>query len=619
MAIDLDNEESATESVGARGRARRRLAYLLMVVLAVLLLAFIPPLVNVNRFQRRVDSNISAALGRPVHFDRLSLNLLPMPGFTLENFVIEEDPAFGYEPTLHADEVRINVRFSSLWRRRVEFSSISFTDPSVNLVHTSDGRWNLQALLLQASHIPAAPTAQAHAGPAPRFPYIEATGAHVNLKLDQEKMPVALTDADFALWQPEEHQWRLRIEAHPMRTDITPGESGTVRVEGTMGGEGEHATLADMPIDLHATWQDAQLGGMTSLLLGRDAGLRGDLAASVATVGTIGRNTIVATLSVDNVRRADFIPPQPLSLSVGCRAAAGNSFHSFKSIECRLPPADSSTPAMLALVASVPDVRQPELSSIRVDVPSLSSQTLFEWLGVATPHPPTAFAGRGTLTGALQWGAGTQTVEQTAGRQAQQPASQPAWTGELKLSGEWLQLPALGDDGAPLEDIVLSSTPAVVPAVSSRRSAKLENLPQPTHDGFDLASVTLPLGGARAATLTGHVDDSGYSLHLGGTVALDQLFALGDAIPQFGDGLRRLLAPEDAVAPPDSQSSTETTAKAATTTRGHGVAELPKPAKPEPAPPVSIDITAMRSWGGVQMWSQAAPAPSAPRRRHRAH
>ena len=147
MTNATHDEESAIDSAGQPGRTRRRFAYFLIVLAAILMLAFIPPLINAGRFQHRVDAEISAALGRPVHFDRLSLNLLPMPGFTLENLVIEEDPAFGYEPTLRADEVRINLRLSSLWRHRVEFSSISFTDPSVNLVHTSDGRWNLQGLL----------------------------------------------------------------------------------------------------------------------------------------------------------------------------------------------------------------------------------------------------------------------------------------------------------------------------------------------------------------------------------------------------------------------------------------------------------------------------------------
>ena len=242
MPTDIHDEEQEIEA-GPPGRLRRRLGFALIAVLMILLLAFIPPLINVSRFQRRVDGNISAALGRPVHFTQLTLNLLPLPGFTLENFVIDEDPAFGSEPTLRADEVRITLRLSSLWRRRVEFSSISFTDPSVNLVHNPDGRWNIQGLLLQASHIQAAPTAQRYAGPAPRFPYIEATGARLNLKLGEEKTPVSLTDADFALWLPEEHQWHLRLEAQPVRTDMAPGRDGHI-ASGRHAGRCGHAQLA---------------------------------------------------------------------------------------------------------------------------------------------------------------------------------------------------------------------------------------------------------------------------------------------------------------------------------------------------------------------------------------
>src|SRR6185437_13751380 len=115
------------------------------------------------------------------------------------------------------------------------------------------------------------------------------------LKLDQEKTSVALTNADFALWQPAEHQWHLRIEAHPIRTDIAPGASGTVRIEGTLGSDAHQASLAAMPIDLHAEWRDTQLGGLTSLLLGRDAGMRGDLGASATILGTVGKNNITAS------------------------------------------------------------------------------------------------------------------------------------------------------------------------------------------------------------------------------------------------------------------------------------------------------------------------------------
>src|SRR5277367_5741494 len=211
-------------------RTLRRLLYLALAALTVLLLVLLPPLISLNRYQKRIANSISDSLGRPVHLDKVSLNLVPLPGFTLENLVVDEDPAFGSEPVIRADSVRVTLRISSLWRGRVEFSTISFNDPSVNLVHLTNGKWNLESILLHAAHIDAAPTAQKKAGPAPRFPYIEATGARLNLKLDHEKTPISLTDADFALWLPDPQQWHLRIQARPARTDTNVTDTGTLQL-----------------------------------------------------------------------------------------------------------------------------------------------------------------------------------------------------------------------------------------------------------------------------------------------------------------------------------------------------------------------------------------------------
>src|SRR5580700_7683863 len=167
-----DTDDETAKGAQPRSRGRISLVVLFALLVVFLLIAFLPPLVNVSRFQHRIASNISSALGRPVHFDKVSLTLLPMPGFTLDNFVIDEDPAFGYEPILRADQVQVTLRLSSLWHSHTEFSKIAFSDPSVNLVYTN-GRWNIESLLLQASHLEAAPTAQRFAGPARRFPYIE--------------------------------------------------------------------------------------------------------------------------------------------------------------------------------------------------------------------------------------------------------------------------------------------------------------------------------------------------------------------------------------------------------------------------------------------------------------
>ena len=309
---NLSSAEEAGTAASARKSNRGLIALLILLVL-ILLLTFIPPLLNVSRFQQRIASNIGASLGRPVHFQRLSLSLLPLPGFTLERFVVEEDPAFGAEPILRADTVQATVRLVSIFSSHVEFSKISLTEPSLNLVRNADGQWNLESVLLHTSHIQAAPTAQRHAGPAPRFPYIEATGARVNLKLDREKTPYSLTDADLALWLPEPHQWHFRLEARPTRTDTIPAETGTLRLEGTLG----HANAAGgnlplPPINLQGSWQDVQLTGLSRLLLGRDSGLRGDLTLDIKVVGGLGSAAIATNLKLARVLPRRLRSPAPV-------------------------------------------------------------------------------------------------------------------------------------------------------------------------------------------------------------------------------------------------------------------------------------------------------------------
>jgi len=187
--LSAASTETNTEENGL-SRIKRRLLWTCVVAGVVLLLVLLPPLLNVNRLQRRIAASMSASLGRTVHLDQVSLHLLPVPGFTLENLVVSEDPAFGSEPVIRANTVEVTLRPSSLWRRQVEFSSIKFVEPSLNLVRNAQGVWNVQSLLMHAASVNTAPTEQSKAGPAPRFPYIEATGARVNLKIGEEKKPV---------------------------------------------------------------------------------------------------------------------------------------------------------------------------------------------------------------------------------------------------------------------------------------------------------------------------------------------------------------------------------------------------------------------------------------------
>ena len=585
---DLDTNPAASPS---HPRGHRRLIAVFCLLVVLLLLTFIPPLLNVNRFQLRIARNISASIGRPVHFKSVTFNLLPLPGFTLEEFVVDEDPVFGSEPILFANQVRVTLRVSSLWKH-AEFSKISLTDPSVNLVRAPDGHWNIEGILLQASHLQAAPTAQRFAGTARRFPYIEATGARLNLKLGQEKTPFSLTDTDFALWLPEPHQWHLRLEAHPMRTDAAPGDTGTVRVEGTLGGADLSASsLADIPIDLSGDWREAQLGGLSSLIFANDPGLRGDFSIVFAIRGTVGQNAIATNIKVAKARRADFVPDRMLSLNATCNANARNSFQSFTAIECHWPPADSSDPSLLILTADLPDVRNPRTATLNITVPALPADTFFNWLNVATRHAPN---GTGTLSGTLAFGQNSE-PSPAASRHSPlptAPSNAPStWTGELEFSSSSIEIDPVSHRSIPLSDVLLRSTP---PPTAPSAHSRTPPAAAPAPDSFDLQPVSIALGGKQPATLEGHVDDTGYTLHLTGTIICANLLELGNAVPQFGEGLQDALD-KIAAATPDPGPSLKS---------GRSLDYILS------SVPIRVDITATRTWGSTQTWRETiSPAP----------
>jgi AsmA family len=539
----------------------RRLLYLAFAALALLLLILLPPYISVNRYQRRIATSIGESLGRPVHLDKVSLNLLPLPGFTLENFVVDEDPAFGSEPVIRANSVRATLRLSSLWSRRVEFSTISFTEPSVNLVHAASGKWNLESILFHASHVAAAPTDQKKAGPAPRFPYIEATGARLNLKLDHEKTPISLTDADFALWLPDPQQWHLRLSAHPARTDTDVSDTGTLELEGTLG---RAASLGQVPISLRGEWRNVPLGEGSRVLLGRDAGFRGEMTLTANAQGTISNSAIQGRLRLTDARRADFVPAQPLSVDLQCLGTATSNFHAFEDLHCSWPPAGSSDAPIIAVSGTLPDVRNLRSATFQIGTPGLGAPTLLQWYRIASARVPSDISATGALTGSLSY------APKTGGNLPLQ--------GDLLITNASLINPHAGPTSLVVGNVALSSTVATAPQT---RHTKNHSPAAQVADGFQLAPTTLALGGKDPATLDGRFDATGYRLHLTGMASITRLQALAAAIPQLGDGLNEVLP----------------------TNRAAG--------------PFRIDLTATRPWGNTQTWTDNTRLPAPHHTPHR--
>jgi hypothetical protein len=484
--------ESTDEEVGVDRPSRRRRWWWWVCALVVVLLLLTPPLLNVSRLRRRIAASMSASLGRPVHLDNVTLHLVPMPGFTLQNLVVSEDPAFGAEPIIRANSVDVTLRPSSLWRRQVEIATISFDQPSLNLVRNARGEWNLQSLLMHAAQVTTAPTAQRRAGPEPRFPYIEASEARVNLKLGEEKKPFSLTEADFALWVTSAQEWRVRLKGTPARTDTNVSDPGTVKLEGSLQ---RAATMAAVPVDMTASWAGAPMGEASKLLTGEDAGWRGNLSFEATLVGTLGAAKLSAKVHMEDLRRAEFVPVATLDVQASCRATLDVTAAVLTNPDCsaKTPQAEGAkAEGRVVAIADSVDLPTLDATGLRVGMTGVPNAWLLDWARLFSQRIPAGERPGGTVAG---------TVLFTSARKGAKADWQGALHGEI--------------DGATVHPV----------AVTTRA------------EGFVLApfSLTPTLG------MTGMATKTGYALTLSGTATEAQVVALRALAPPLGDGLPEAL------------------------------------------------------------------------------
>lgn len=486
-------------------RAKRRLAAAIGALLLIALL--VPPWINLRRFHRNVSGALAEAVGRPVSVGEIHLRLLPQPGFDLDNFTLADDPAFSAEPVLRADEVTASLSLSSLWRGRLEIARISLKEPSVNLVRSQDGRWNIESLLSRAAHVPAAPTAtrpQARA----RFPYIEAEGAQVNFKLGQEKVVYALREADFALWLASEDEWRMRLEARPVRNDAALSDTGTLRVEATVQRPAQQrAGLLQVRMAL----EKAQLGQFTKLVLGRDLGWRGTLSADADLAGPPGRLTLSLRTSLENFRRYDIAAADNLSFQGLCTANYRATGAVVSGIECHLP-LGSGEVAVRGSIGDLFGARRYDLSIAANDVPGpvLAALARHGKKGL-----PADLGGTGDLDAAFTL------------RTPPAPAGAPAiWAGGGTIADFSLRSETLGPEfklGTVAFALVKPGEPQ--PGLGLTGSADL-----PRGVRMAILPVTLPLGGPGVSFADGWLARDGYRFHVEGDAQLQRLLQVASAL-----------------------------------------------------------------------------------------
>jgi AsmA protein len=487
--------------------ALKRRTKLVAVLAGVLLLGiFLPPNINGTRFRDRLAPALSAALGRTVTIGQVKYRLLPRPGFDLYDFRVADEPAFGAEPLLMCGKVTADLRLTSLWQGRLEIATLKLTDdaapPSLNLV-LANGHWNLESLILRAGQVPSAPTAKRRAEQRARFPYIEASGGRINLKIGTEKKPYTLTNTDFALWLASEDLWHVRMEGHPVRTDMNLNDTGTVKLEGDLQRSRE---LANMPVALNLSWEKTQLGQFSSLLLGQDRGWRGDLQGNAQLAGTPANLRVAAAAELSHVRRYDINRDSMPRLRTRC---LGDAIHGMLDLKCDTP---LDTGGLLLTA------RWSAATPFDYDLSAVANHVPLSVLATFARHARRTLPDDLTATGDCNAAFGFHSHNGVRN-----------WHG-AGMTSPFLLESSVAEKPFPVSSVKFHAGPLETsPPLAAKKGKQPAPSPTPEGDSFTIDTFSIQLGPSTTLDVQGNLDGAGYRLSARGMVPLERLLVLGKA------------------------------------------------------------------------------------------
>lgn len=272
-----------------------------MLIAGLLLLslaAWYVPMISADRYREPIRLGLQNALGRKVEISEVKFQLLPVPGFTVTNVIVGEDPAIGPEPVAVISTLRGRPRISALFGGPLEFASVDLEDTSVNLTRvnapaSADAgtvRWNFSSLM-RAKLLAA-------------FPSVHLIGGRVNFKFGDTKSVFYLLNTDVDLWPPDKADgpWTVKIHSYPARTDRPSHGFGSFIARGEWHPESGLVTL-DVKLE------KSELGDVVTLFEGKESYLQGHVWGDAHLSGPVSRVGVAGLFRVDDIHGWNQTPP----------------------------------------------------------------------------------------------------------------------------------------------------------------------------------------------------------------------------------------------------------------------------------------------------------------------
>lgn len=249
---------------------------------------------SAERYRAPIQNALETALARKVKLGALRFSLLPLPGFTIKDVIIGEDPAIGPEAVAYVTTLHARPNFLALLGGPLTLASVDLEETSVNLTRTdqptAEVRWNFSELMnpkLLAT-----------------FPDIHMRGGRVNFKFGETKSVFYFSNTDVDLWPPDRSDgpWTIRIRAEPARTDRPSRSFAAFTARGQWDPRGATMTL-------DARLEKSELGDIVTLFQGSESNLHGHISGDAHFAGPLNRMGLAGKLAIDEIHGWNQTPP----------------------------------------------------------------------------------------------------------------------------------------------------------------------------------------------------------------------------------------------------------------------------------------------------------------------